>query len=119
MSTTDTLQDAPPALLFTDAAARKVGELIAAKATRSSCCACSCRAAAARACSTASSSTSSCRTGDTCVENQGVKLLVDPMSLQYLSGAEIDYREGLEGAQFVIRNPNARPPADAGPRSAA
>jgi iron-sulfur cluster insertion protein len=45
--------------------------------------------------------------GDTMVENQGVKLLVDPMSFQYLSGAEIDYREGLEGAQFVIRNPNA------------
>ena len=45
--------------------------------------------------------------GDTCVENQGVKLLVDPMSFQYLGGAEIDYREGLEGAQFVIRNPNA------------
>jgi iron-sulfur cluster insertion protein len=45
--------------------------------------------------------------GDTIVENQGVKLLVDPMSLQYLTGAEIDYSEGLEGAQFVIRNPNA------------
>ena len=45
--------------------------------------------------------------GDTCVENQGVKLLVDPMSVQYLTGAEIDYREGLDGAQFVIRNPNA------------
>jgi iron-sulfur cluster insertion protein len=45
--------------------------------------------------------------GDTCVENQGVKLLVDPMSFQYLAGAEIDYREDLEGAQFVIRNPNA------------
>ena len=45
--------------------------------------------------------------GDTCVENQGVKLLVDPMSVQYLGGAEIDYREGLDGAQFVIRNPNA------------
>src|SRR3974390_1708545 len=45
--------------------------------------------------------------GDTCVENLGVKLLVDPMSVQYLTGAEIDYRDGLEGAQFVIRNPNA------------
>ena len=45
--------------------------------------------------------------GDTCVENDGVKLLVDPMSYQYLIGAEIDYSEGLEGAQFVIRNPNA------------
>ncbi|HMM78129.1 MAG TPA: iron-sulfur cluster insertion protein ErpA [Gammaproteobacteria bacterium] len=45
--------------------------------------------------------------GDTIIENQGVKLLVDPMSIQYLMGAEIDYSEGLEGAQFVIRNPNA------------
>lgn len=45
--------------------------------------------------------------GDTCVEKAGVKLLIDPMSYQYLIGAEIDYTEGLEGAQFVIRNPNA------------
>jgi iron-sulfur cluster insertion protein len=45
--------------------------------------------------------------GDTLVEKLGVKLLVDPLSFQYLTGAEIDYREGLEGAQFVIRNPNA------------
>jgi iron-sulfur cluster insertion protein len=46
--------------------------------------------------------------GDTCVVNQGVRLLVDPMSFQYLTGAEIDYKEDLEGAQFVIRNPNAQ-----------
>ncbi len=45
--------------------------------------------------------------GDTMVENCGVKLLVDPMSFQYLMGAEIDYTEDLQGAQFVIRNPNA------------
>lgn len=45
--------------------------------------------------------------GDSVVENGGVKLLIDPMSYQYLAGAEIDYTEGLEGAQFVIRNPNA------------
>jgi iron-sulfur cluster insertion protein len=44
---------------------------------------------------------------DTVVEKHGVKLLVDPMSIMYLMGAEIDYSEGLEGAQFVIRNPNA------------
>ena len=37
----------------------------------------------------------------------GVTLLIDPMSYQYLVGAEIDYQEGLEGAQFVIKNPNA------------
>jgi iron-sulfur cluster insertion protein len=45
--------------------------------------------------------------GDTAVTKNGVKLLIDPMSFQYLVGAEIDYTEGLEGSQFVIRNPNA------------
>ncbi|MEE9160163.1 MAG: iron-sulfur cluster insertion protein ErpA [Gammaproteobacteria bacterium] len=45
--------------------------------------------------------------GDTIIEKDGVKLLIDPMSFQYLVGGEIDYTEGLEGAQFVIRNPNA------------
>lgn len=45
--------------------------------------------------------------GDTSVENSGVVLLIDPMSFQYLAGAEIDYTEGLQGEQFVIRNPNA------------
>ncbi len=45
--------------------------------------------------------------GDTVVEKDGVSLLIDPMSFQYLSGAEIDYKEGLEGSHFVIRNPNA------------
>ena len=44
---------------------------------------------------------------DSVMEKDGVKLLIDPMSYQYLSGAEIDYTEGLEGAQFVIKNPNA------------
>jgi len=45
--------------------------------------------------------------GDTEIVTDGVKLLVDPMSMQYLMGAEIDYTEGLQGEQFVIRNPNA------------
>lgn len=45
--------------------------------------------------------------GDTVVEKAGVSLLIDPMSYQYLNGAEIDYSEGLEGSHFVIRNPNA------------
>ncbi|MDF1795230.1 MAG: iron-sulfur cluster insertion protein ErpA [Coxiellaceae bacterium] len=37
-----------------------------------------------------------------------IKLLVDPMSFQYLRGAEVDYREDINGAQFIIRNPNAK-----------
>ncbi|GAB4358239.1 MAG: iron-sulfur cluster insertion protein ErpA [Gammaproteobacteria bacterium] len=46
--------------------------------------------------------------GDTEIRNQGVTLLIDPMSYQYLVGAEIDYKEDLQGSQFVIRNPNAQ-----------
>ena len=45
---------------------------------------------------------------DLAVVTEGVTLLVDPLSLQYLMGAEVDYAESLTGAQFVIRNPNAR-----------
>ena len=44
---------------------------------------------------------------DTQMVKNGVTLLIDAMSLQYLVGAEIDYKDGLEGAQFVIKNPNA------------
>ena len=45
---------------------------------------------------------------DLALQRDGVTLLVDPLSLQYLLGAEVDYRESLQGAQFVIRNPNAK-----------
>jgi iron-sulfur cluster insertion protein len=44
---------------------------------------------------------------DIAVSNDGATLLVDPLSFQYLMGAEVDYTENLQGAQFVIRNPNA------------
>lgn len=44
---------------------------------------------------------------DTAIESDGVTLLVDPMSFQYLTGSEVDYTEGLEGSRFVVNNPNA------------
>ena len=44
---------------------------------------------------------------DTQMMKNGVSLLIDAMSLQYLAGAEIDYKDDLQGAQFVIKNPNA------------
>ncbi|MCB1675468.1 MAG: iron-sulfur cluster insertion protein ErpA [Halioglobus sp.] len=44
---------------------------------------------------------------DTAIEKDGVTVLVDPMSFQYLMGSEVDYTEGLEGSRFVINNPNA------------
>ncbi len=46
--------------------------------------------------------------GDTTFEKNGVGFVVDPMSFQYLAGAEIDYQEGLDGSRFVIKNPNAK-----------
>jgi iron-sulfur cluster insertion protein len=46
--------------------------------------------------------------GDTKVSKNDVTLLIDPMSFQYLMGAEIDYQENLQGSQFVIKNPNAK-----------
>jgi iron-sulfur cluster insertion protein len=44
---------------------------------------------------------------DTHIQCDGVSLLIDSMSYQYLVGAEVDYHEGLEGAHFIIKNPNA------------
>ena len=45
--------------------------------------------------------------GDISIENGDVTLVIDPMSIQYLAGSEVDYVENLEGSQFVVRNPNA------------
>ena len=44
---------------------------------------------------------------DTVIDREGVSLIIDPMSFQYLVGAEVDYTEGLEGSRFVISKPNA------------
>ncbi len=44
---------------------------------------------------------------DTSIVNGGVTVLIDSMSIQYLAGAQVDYKEDVSGAQFVIRNPNA------------
>lgn len=44
---------------------------------------------------------------DARIEKDGVTVLVDPLSYQYLAGAEVDYEEGLQGSKFVIKNPNA------------
>ena len=44
---------------------------------------------------------------DTVIAKNGVTLLIDSMSFQYMAGASVDYQEGLEGARFVINNPNA------------
>ncbi len=102
-----TAEAAPPILVFTNAAAAKVKSLIDEEAND---------ALKLRVFITGGGCSGfqygftfeeAVNDGDTVIENGGVTLLVDPMSFQYLAGAEIDYSEGLEGAHFVIRNPNA------------
>ena len=44
---------------------------------------------------------------DSCIEQDGIVMLIDSLSYPYLAGAEIDYKEDLQGAQFVVNNPNA------------
>ena len=44
---------------------------------------------------------------DTAIEQSGIRLVIDPLSYQYLAGAEVDFREDLQGSRFVVNNPNA------------
>ncbi|MEY4762172.1 MAG: hypothetical protein RLZZ200_2028 [Pseudomonadota bacterium] len=97
--------DAP--LVFTESAARKVGELIQGEGKPGLMLRVFVQGGGCSGLQYGFEFDETEQDGDTLVEKLGVKLLVDPMSFQYLAGAEIDYREGLEGAQFVIRNPNA------------
>lgn len=100
---------APPAsLVFTDAAANKVRQLIEEEANDNLKLRVFVSGGGCSGFQYGFTFDESLQDGDTSVENGGVTLLVDPMSFQYLMGAEIDYTEGLEGAQFVIRNPNAK-----------
>ncbi len=97
----------PPPLLFTDAAAKKVKELIDEEANPNLKLRVFVTGGGCSGFQYGFTFDENEQDGDTRVENYGVTLLIDPMSFQYLTGAEIDYTEGLEGAQFVIRNPNA------------
>src|SRR5580692_7369850 len=96
-----------PTLIFTDSAAKKVGALIEGEGNPKLMLRVFVQGGGCSGLQYGFEFDEQLQEGDTCVENHGVKLIVDPMSVQYLTGAEIDYREGLDGAQFVIRNPNA------------
>jgi len=110
MSDVDTDLEPPPpnVLLFTDAAAGKVGELIREEANPNLKLRVFVSGGGCSGFQYGFTFDEKIEDGDFCVENHGVQLLVDPMSAQYLMGAEIDYKEDLQGAQFVIRNPNAK-----------
>ena len=96
-----------PALVFTDAAALKVADLIRAEGNPALMLRVFVQGGGCSGLQYGFEFDEQVQDGDTCIENQGVKLLIDPMSVNYLGGAEIDFRDGLDGAQFVICNPNA------------
>ncbi len=98
---------APPPIVFTDAAASKVGELIQEEDNPNLKLRVFISGGGCSGFQYGFTFDENIEDGDSQVENQGVTLVVDPMSVQYLMGAEIDYSEDLSGAQFVIRNPNA------------
>lgn len=97
-----------PALVFTDAAATKVAGLIAEEGNPALKLRVFVQGGGCSGFQYGFSFEEQSEDGDFSFTNLGVTLVVDPMSFQYLANAEIDYREGLEGAQFVIRNPNAK-----------
>ena len=101
--------ESPPtdSLVFTDAAARKVGELIREEGNPNLRLRVFVSGGGCSGFQYGFTFDEKMEEGDAEFPNQGVTLVVDPLSFQYLAGAEIDYREDLEGAQFVIRNPNA------------
>ena len=97
-----------PALTFTDAAASKVGDLIAQEDNPELKLRVFISGGGCSGFQYGFTFDEDTQDGDMRFENQGVTLLVDPMSFQYLIDAEIDYKEDLEGSRFVIRNPNAQ-----------
>ena len=97
----------PPPVVFTDAAANKVGELIKEEQNDELKLRVFISGGGCSGFQYGFTFDENIEEGDSEVVNMGVTLVIDPMSVQYLMGAEIDYKEDLQGAQFIIRNPNA------------
>ena len=107
--TTADVPDAPPApIVFTDAAASKVAELVAEEGNPDLKLRVFVQGGGCSGFQYGFTFDEIQNEDDTPMSKNGVTLLIDAMSLQYLIGAEIDYKDDLEGAQFVIRNPNAQ-----------
>jgi len=102
-----TVMEETPALIFTDSAAAKVKELLDEEEEQGLMLRVAVQGGGCSGFQYGFTFDKAIAGDDTVVEKNGVKLLVDAISINYMRGAEIDYTEGLQGAQFVIRNPNA------------
>ena len=98
----------PPPLIFTDSAAEKVRDLVAEEGNPELKLRVFVQGGGCSGFQYGFTFDEVINEDDTQMTKNGVTLLIDAMSLQYLGGAEIDYSESLQGAQFVIRNPNAK-----------
>lgn len=101
------LQSPPPSIVFTDSAAEKVRDLLIDEGNPNLKLRVFVQGGGCSGFQYGFTFDEDVNEDDTALEKHGVQLLVDPMSFQYLVGAEIDYKEDIEGSQFVIRNPNA------------
>ncbi|MBI3346909.1 MAG: iron-sulfur cluster insertion protein ErpA [Burkholderiales bacterium] len=103
----DTPTDIPVPLVFTDSAADKVRDLVAEEGNPDLKLRVFVQGGGCSGFQYGFTFDEAVNDDDTQMQKNGVTLLIDAMSLQYLTGAEIDYKEDLQGAQFVIKNPNA------------
>lgn len=101
------IEDDSPAICLTDSAARKVKSLIAEEENDQLKLRVYITGGGCAGFSYGFSFDEASKDGDTIVEKDDVTLLVDSLSIQYLAGSEVDYTEGLQGARFVVNNPNA------------
>jgi iron-sulfur cluster insertion protein len=104
---TPALSDIPVPLVFTDSAADKVRDLVAEEGNPDLKLRVFVQGGGCSGFQYGFTFDEAVNDDDTQMVKNGVTLLIDAMSLQYLMGAEIDYKEDLQGAQFVIKNPNA------------
>ena len=106
-ASTDTTFAMPTPIVFTDAAAAKVADLIAEEGNPDLKLRVFVQGGGCSGFQYGFTFDEKVNEGDTVVEKSGVVMVVDPMSLQYLVGGSVDYTEGLEGSRFTVTNPNA------------
>ena len=109
----------PDPLVFTDSAAKKVKELIAEENNTALMLRVFVSGGGCSGFQYGFTFEEAANEDDTRIDKGGVTLLIDPLSFQYLIGAEIDYQEDVQGAQFVIKNPNAKTTCGCGSSSTA
>lgn len=107
-SPVDVMPDMAQSIIFTDSAAEKVGDLIAEEGNPNLKLRVFVQGGGCSGFQYGFTFDEIANDDDTTLVKNNVSLLIDPMSLQYLVGAEIDYKDDLSGSQFVIVNPNAQ-----------